>query len=329
MRGRCLIIAWRRGCGKPRRRGLRSFPELGLFFEPIATCARWFSVTCWRSKIMIRRIVKRLTGMVSKAPPVDTAPPLWPHTICEVTVMDTDRLRPMCIESNEPPRTREFPRAHDKFRIKLAGSKDTHHHASVLIEKMYSWRGYAGSDDAGNAPNRITLNAVFQGSIYGTITVNVDSAIGLACEAVYPDAVQLLRGQGRRLCEFGRFAVEQSVRSKRLLATLYHMVYIYAHRLHGCTDALIEVNPRHVAFYKRYLEFHVFGEERMCERVGAPAVLMRLDFDVTEKRIAEIGGRWRVLPEEKSFYKYFMGQSEEEAVVSRLSGNSDAGATDI
>jgi hypothetical protein len=52
-------------------------------------------------------------------------------------------------------------------------------------------------------------------------------------------------------------------------------------------------------------------------------------WDLIEKRIAEIGGRWRVLPEEKSFYKYFMGQSEEEAVVSRLSGNSDAGATDI
>ena len=272
---------------------------------------------------MIHRIVKRLTRMVSKASPADDVPPLWPHTICEVTVMDTDRLRPMCIESKQPPRTHEFQRAHDKFRIKLAGSQDTNHDASVLIEKMYSWRGYAASDNAENAPNRLTLNAVFRGSIYGTITVNVDSPIGLACEEVYPDAVKSLRDQGRRLCEFGRFAVEQSVRSKRLLATLYHMVYIYAHRLHGCTDALIEVNPRHVAFYQRYLEFHVFGEERICERVAAPAVLMRLDFDVTEKRIAEIGGRWRMLPDEKSFYKYFMDSDAEAAVVSRLSGQSE------
>ncbi len=273
--------------------------------------------------IVIHRIVKRLTRMVSKAPPADVVPPPWPHTICEVTVMDTDRLRPMCIENNQPSPTHEFQREHDKFRIKLAGSEGTHHDASVLIEKMYSWRGYDTSDNADKAPNRLTLNAVFRGSIYGTITVNVDSPIGLACEEVYPEAVKLLRDQGRTLCEFGRFAVEQSVRSKRLLATLYHMAYLYAHRVHGCTDALIEVNPRHVAFYERYLEFHVFGEERICERVAAPAVLMRLDFDVTEKRIAEIGGRWRVLPNEKSFYKYFMASNDEAAVVSRLTGQTN------
>ncbi len=59
---------------------------------------------------MIHRIVKRLTRMVSKASPADDVPPPWPHTICEVTVMDTDRLRRFAeslkaltrIESSDP-----------------------------------------------------------------------------------------------------------------------------------------------------------------------------------------------------------------------------------
>lgn len=242
--------------------------------------------------------------------------------------MDTDRLRPMVIEARQPTSTNEFPRAREKFRIKLAGSDDSRVDASVLIEKMYSWRGYSANDHADSVPNRITLNADFRGNVYGTITVHVDSSIGLICEKAFPDVVQSLRAQGRTLCEFGKLAVDQTVRSKRLLATLFHMVYVYSHRLHGCTDALIEVNPRHVSFYERYLEFHAVGSERHCERVGAPAVLMRLDFDITERRVAELGGRWRALPDEKSFYKYFMPANEEAKVVDLLRrGHGEADAT--
>lgn len=157
-----------------------------------------------------------------------------------------------------------------------------------------------------------------------------NSSIGLICEKALPDVVQSLRAQGRTLCEFGKLAVDPQdrVRSKRLLATLFHMVYVYSHRLHGCTDALIEVNPRHVSFYERYLEFHAVGSERHCKRVGAPAVLMRLDFDITKRRVAELGGRWRALPDEKSFYKYFMPANEEAKVVNLLRrGHGEADAT--
>lgn len=252
----------------------------------------------------------------------DSTLPPWMHTLAEVTIMDTDRLESMCIEAPEPARTRELARTRDKFRLKLAGThvrKDT----SILIEKMYAWRGYGGKVALDQAPNRITLNAEFNGRIYGTLTVNIDSEVGLNCEAIYPEVVQSLRDQGRKLCEFGRFAVETTVRSKRLLATLFHMTFIYANKLHGCTDALIEVNPRHVAFYQRYLEFSVCGEERWCERVKAPAVLLRMDFDYGGRRVRELGGRWRELPEEKSFYKYFMPLDQEDAMVGRLIDRPD------
>lgn len=257
------------------------------------------------------RKVRRLAGAKDPAPE-------WPHTLAEVTVMDADRLRPMCIESDELPGSRDFAADHEKFRIRMAGVDTTRADASLLIEKMYAWRGYAGRVDLGDVPNRITLNAEYRGRIFGTLTVNIDSRMGLAAEEVFPEEVRALRREGRRLCEFGKFAVEQSVRSKRLLANLFQLTYIYAGRLNLCTDALIEVNPRHVAFYERYMNFRVWSEERLCPRVDAPAVLMRLDFNWVRQKAAELGGRWRELPEEKTFYKYFMTLTQEDGIVERL-----------
>lgn len=251
--------------------------------------------------------------------------PEWPHTLAEVTVMDVERLRPMCIESEEKPGTREWARKHDKFRIRLAGMERSHADSSLLIEKMYSWRGYAGGATVEDAPNRITLNAEFRGRIFGTLTVNIDSEMGLACETAFADLIAKMRSDGRHLCEFGKFAVEQSVRSKRLLAALFQLTYVYASRLNRCTDALIEVNPRHVQFYERYMQFRVISDSRICERVNAPAVLMCLDFDWARRKIEEVAGKWREMQEEKTFYKYFMPRVEEDGIVARLLRRQERG----
>ena len=86
----------------------------------------------------------------------------------------------------------------------------------------------------------------------------------------------------------------------------------------GCTDILIEINPRHRAFYERLLEFEQLGSERICERVNAPAILMHLSCAKIERRLREIGGKWRELPDEKSAYKFALTPEEEAELVSRL-----------
>ena len=64
----------------------------------------------------------------------------------------------------------------------------------------------------------MTLNAELFGNIYATLTVNIDSPAGLSVDETYPDEVADFRRR-KRICEFGKFAVEPSVRSKRPLAT--------------------------------------------------------------------------------------------------------------
>jgi hypothetical protein len=243
----------------------------------------------------------------------------FPHTLAAVTVMDVDRLRSMCIEQDEIAGTREMAQQRDKFRVRLLSSdNEKREGTSLLIEKMYSWRGYHTKKQLDEVPNRITLVAEFDGHIYGTITVNLDSDTGLSADETYPDVMAALRGDGRRVCEFGKFAVEQSVKSKRLMGTLFHLMCIYAFRLQHCDDVLIEVNPRHRVFYEKYLSFVQAAEERVCSRVGAPAVLLRLTREMYRSRVDELGGRWRDLKEEKSMYKYFFPRQEEDAIADRL-----------
>src|SRR5213076_1695759 len=68
----------------------------------------------------------------------------------------------------------------------------------------------------------------------------------------------------------------RSAATKRVLAGLFHTAYLYASKLCGYTHAVIEVNPRHVAFYGKELGFNPIGTERLNTRVNAPAVLLAL-----------------------------------------------------
>jgi hypothetical protein len=57
----------------------------------------------------------------------------------------------------------------------------------------------------------------------------------------------------------------------------------------GVTDVVVEVNPRHVGFYRRAFGFQPMSDVRTCERVNAPAVLLRLDVAELEGRMREVG----------------------------------------
>jgi hypothetical protein len=139
----------------------------------------------------------------------------------------------------------------------------------------------------------------------------------LPADENFGDKLDALRRQGRRLCEPSRLAIDKGM-SKRVFASLIHISYIYAHNIQGFTDYIIEVNPRHVAFYKRMLGFADFGGERACTRVGAPAVLLRLPLDYMGAQIRKWGGRMEQHGEERSFYPYFFPIWDEPGITARL-----------
>lgn len=99
---------------------------------------------------------------------------------------------------------------------------------------------------------------------------------------------------------------------------MFHIAYMYARRFARCTDLLIEVNPRHVRFYRAMLGFEVLGEERTCARVDAPAVLLRLDLGYCERQIARFGGRRELATAVRSLYPLAFSRREEDGICGRL-----------
>jgi len=206
------------------------------------------------------------------------------------------------------------------FDLRIADDHGRRTQASTLLQRRYAWRGYAAGPIEGHA-RQLTFEASSDEVTVATITAALDQDNGLFVGRVYPDEVRRLRDEGRRLGEFTKLAVDESVRSHTVLGAIFHAACIYLIQLHRCTDALIEVNPRHVRFYQRMLGFDRFGEQRLDPSVGAPAVLMRLDLGHCAREIARLGGRRRSIEGERSFYPFFFGAEQAQQILGRLRGH--------
>ena len=204
------------------------------------------------------------------------------------------------------------------FKVRLADNDGRRNTASMLVNKMYAWRGYKIAWHAKRQPNRITLVASHGSAPMATISIGFDSDEGLLVDELYRDEMDGLRAEGALICEFTKLAVDGAIRSKRVLATLFHIAYIYSHRMNGFSDLLIEVNPRHVRFYEQMLGFQQCGPERLNTRVNAPAVLLRLRFSHSGEQIGRFGGHPEMARIEKSLYPYFFSETEERGIMGRL-----------
>jgi hypothetical protein len=206
----------------------------------------------------------------------------------------------------------------DSFGIRLTDTAEGRNSASMLINKMYAWRGYAGTHHFSDDPNRITLTATDKGEVVGTLTLGMDSEIGLMADQVFKDELDANRRNGARLCEFTKLAFDPAVRSKTALANLFHLAVIYARDIHQCTDIIIEVNPRHRRFYEYMLGFKREGEMKMNTRVNAPAYLLRVNLEFVTEQIQKHGGTFSTAGNERSFYPYFFSPREEQGIIHRL-----------
>ena len=204
------------------------------------------------------------------------------------------------------------------FKIRYAGTDGHLRSASFLVQRRYSWRGYNISSPSAMQANRITLSAYDRDEVVATISIGVDSRSGLFVDALFTDELKSLRGPNRRVCEFTRLAIDEALRSKRVIAALFHTAYIYARRIRTCTDLVVEVNPRHVKFYEHMLGFRPFGPVRVDPRVQAPAILLHLDLRHAEAQIAKFGGNSELAARVRSLYPFCLAPRDEARIERRL-----------
>lgn len=205
------------------------------------------------------------------------------------------------------------------FKIRAADTAGHRSHANILVKRRYEWRGYRSvsipDDPTGHL---ITLNASESDSTIGTITIGLDGPRGLLAEDAFPEEIAALRATGQRLCEFTKLAMDPTTGAKQVLASLFHVAYIVAHRLRGCDTLVMEVNPRHVAYYRRMLGCKILGKERTNHRVNAPAVLLCLDFAYTREQIGRFAGQPERAATERTLYPYSFSLAEEAGIICRL-----------
>ncbi len=227
-------------------------------------------------------------------------------------------LTSLIVEQSDFEGERERAIDQTLFKVRLADNDGRRNTASMLVTRMYARRGYEIAWHAERQPNRMTLVASHGSSPMATISIGFDSPDGLLVDDLYRAELDTMRADGAMICEFTKLAVDGAIRSKRVLAALFHIAYIYAHRMKGFSDLLLEVNPRHVRFYEDMLGFEPAGPERRAARVDTPAVLLRLRFSHSESQIGTFGGHPEQSRVEKSLYPYFFSSTEELGIMGRL-----------
>jgi hypothetical protein len=211
------------------------------------------------------------------------------------------------------------PAAPRTFTIRSADHPVLRESANSLLRDRYAWRGYhTVSLPADQTTNRITLSAAEGERTIGTITVVLDGPEGIAAADAFGPEVEALRAAGERLVEFTKLAIDPISESQCVLAALFHVAYLVAHRLRGHDRVLLEVNPRHVRFYRRMLGAEVLAGERPNAKVNAPAVLLGISFAHIREQIARFGGHPEAAGEERSLYPYAFSAREEEGILARM-----------
>jgi hypothetical protein len=218
-----------------------------------------------------------------------------------------------------------FPNFTARSRAPLALASDfgaLDGEALRLVQRRYTERGLAAQGERFSSRHEgddVVCTAHDGDRLVGTLTVRFDAAGGLNADLVFGAELAPWRAAGVRLCEFGSLALDrQAGDARRLLAQVFHFAYLHAHRRAHCERGVIEVNPRHVAFYRRLLGWLPYTTARHNPRVGAPAVLMSFDLATVRGNIALWGGRPELLAQARCLYPLAWDRATEDAMLARL-----------
>ena len=212
----------------------------------------------------------------------------------------------------------DFKLMRNGYEIRIAnGLEALKRNTARLIERMYSSRGLFPYGQGESLDERnITVVACKGDCAVATLTLCLDVGAGLLADTLYRDEINAARIAGSRVCEITRLAMDPEHSSHETLAGMMQILYVVARLTHQVTDVFIEVHPRHAGFYRRLLGYRTAGPERICPRVGAPAVLMHLCQHQLDTLIDKHAGRTD--DDSRSFYRLFPQRSELEEIQRSL-----------
>jgi hypothetical protein len=210
--------------------------------------------------------------------------------------------------------------ASGEYQMRVATSIEDRRRAWELVYRVYLEKGYAQPSDTplwfglhDALPNTTTLIAEREGAVVAALTLVFDSPMALPADSVFPEELDALRRQGRRLCEIVSLVHTEKKASAciQMVQHLFKLAYIAAFHLEACTDFIITVNPHHAGYYEKRLLFTRHSAEKTYGKVsGAPALLLGLDLVGAELTYRE---RFDHLSDSSNFYRFFKHKVHELA----------------
>jgi hypothetical protein len=138
-----------------------------------------------------------------------------------------------------------------------------------------------------------------------TMTLILDNQeLGLPMASVYGKELKRLRGRAKRLGEVSCLADCQRSASEFLPVYMHTCRLMVQYARHRGLGALVAaVHPKHARFYRRFLDFQIFGLEKTYPTVrNHPAVALWLEFARLDREI----------PQQ---YKFFFGEKIPSAAL--------------
>lgn len=196
--------------------------------------------------------------------------------------------------------------------FKIASTRDELEQAYRLLQRVYVQEGYADNNDTElrfgvhNAAPQTTTFVGKQGDrVVITMTLFVDSILGLPMESLYEKELNKLRAQGHSLGEVGGLASDPDYRDRSQLLPflITKIMFTYAEQYLGLDKLVVTVNPKHQLFYQKIIMFRRLGKNKDYGHVkGHPAVPLCLNVKKANKKYRKTYAK---MPPEKNLHDFF------------------------
>jgi hypothetical protein len=182
----------------------------------------------------------------------------------------------------------------DPITVKQATTREELEEAYCLVHESYIEAGYMDPHPSGlrvrifeALPHTVTFIAQEQGKVIGTISLVLDSPLGLPMEESFGEELDGLRQQGRRIAEVSSLAVAKGCRNLGVFVRLCKYMTLYA--IHaGLDDLCIGISPEHAPFFQEVYLFEPLGDVRSYSSAKEDYVVaVRLDLPTLEQRIRD------------------------------------------
>ena len=210
--------------------------------------------------------------------------------------------------------------------FKVAETEDELGQAFELVHEVHIDAGFVDDNPHGmriHPANALPQSTVFVAKkgdkVVLTISLLLDSPLGLPMSDDFGEEVSLLRIDQRRFAEVSALAADSDHQQDGMpvVMAMIKTMYLYAKNHLDLDDLLITASPEHAPLYRDLFLFENFGSAKTFSSIeGVPAVPMRLDLHTSEERsLAAYAGQ----PPEYNMHGYFY--HTESAVISLPTGN--------